>query len=88
MGNNGGKCACLDEDIKRHLEGALIHYIRGIQKDVATFAEAAVEYKNVNPKLSQHYSDLVNSQNAFIERVENSKKVIKELPTCEENGGH
>ena len=82
------KCACMSDSIKRHLEGALIHYIRGIQRDVSEFARAAIEYKDVNPALSQHYSQLVESQNAFLEEIEASKRVIKALPICEGKEGN
>jgi len=77
------KCTCIGDSIKRHLEGALIYYIRGIQRDVAEFARAAIEYKNINPELSKHYSQLVESQNAFLEEIEAAKRVVKALPICE-----
>ena len=82
------KCDCIEPSIKLHIEGALIHYIIGIRKDVVTFAEAAVEYQNTNPALSQHYLQLVESQKAFIEEIEKSKRVILALPICETESGN
>ena len=83
-----GKCECLDADIKTYLEGALIHYIREMMKNTEVFAKAAVEYKAVNPQLSKHYSLLVDSENAFIEKIQAAKVSILELPTCEAKGGN
>lgn len=77
--------ACISSSVKLHLEGALIHYIRGIQKDIATFDAEAVFFKERNPNLSNHYSQLVRSQQAFIEELEDAKKVIKSLPECKES---
>ena len=78
-----GKCKCLNADVKTYLEGALIHYIRDIQKDVAEFAKAALEYKGINPELSKYYLRLVESCYAFIEDLAAANGVIKELPVCE-----
>lgn len=83
-----GKCECLNADVKTYLEGALIHYIRDIQKDVAEFAKAAQEYKGINPELSKHYLLLVESQNAYIENIQAAKGAIKELPMCEAESGN
>lgn len=85
---NIGKCACLNADVKTYLEGALIHYIRDVQKDVAEFAKAAQEYKAINPELSKHYSQLVESQNAYIENIQATKGAIKGLPICEAENGN
>lgn len=76
-------CECLSTEVKSYLEGALIHYIRDIQKDVALFAKAAQEYKDINPELSKHYLLLVESQNAYIEKIQAAKSVVKLLPACE-----
>ncbi len=76
---------CISHTIKLHLEGALIHYIRKIQKDIVTFSAAAVEFKERNPPLSAHYLVLVDSERKFIEELEASKGVIKSLPECSEN---
>ncbi|KKL26373.1 hypothetical protein LCGC14_2395950 [marine sediment metagenome] len=83
-----GKCECLNADVKTYLEGALIRYIRDIQKDVAEFAKAAREYKAINPELSNHYSRLVESQNTYIEKIQDAKGAIKELPICEAESGN
>jgi len=78
------ECACIDSSIKLHLEGALIRYIKDIQKDIVTFADAAVEFKERNPTLSEHYSALVKSSENFIEELQKAKGVIKSLPVCKE----
>jgi len=83
-----GKCECLDADVKTYLEGALIHYIREMMKNTEVFAKAAVEYKAVNPQLSKHYSLLVDSENAFIEKIQAAKVSILELPSCEAKNGN
>lgn len=79
------ECTCMSSSVKLHLEGALIHYIRDIQKDIVTFDAEAVFFKERNPNLSNHYSQLVRSQQAFIEELEDAKKVIKSLPECKES---
>ncbi len=82
-----GKCECLNPDVKTYLEGALIRYIRDIQKDIAEFDKAAREYKTINPELSNHYSRLVEPQNTFIEKIQDAKAAIKEMPACKDGGG-
>ena len=79
------RCTCIDSSIKLHLEGALIRYIKDIQKDIVTFADAAVEFKERNPTLSEHYLALVKSQENFIEELQKAKGVIKSLPECKES---
>ena len=82
-------CTCTSRAIKLHLEGALIHYIRKIQEDIVTFSAAAVEFKERNPALSEHYLEIVNSEQKFIEELENTKGIIKSLPECKEaKSGH
>jgi len=76
------KCDCIDHSIKLHIEGALIHYIRKIQEDVATFAKEAEFFKVRNPNLSNNYSEVAKSQNAFIEKLEDAKRVIMNVPEC------
>ncbi len=79
------EATCISSSIKLHLEGALIHYIKKIQEDVATFAAEAVFFKERNPNLSNHYLQLGESQRAFIEELEKAKGVIRTLPTCKES---
>ena len=81
----GMECACMNSSVKLHLEGALVHYIKDIRKDIVTFADAALEYKERNPKLSEHYLTLVKSQQDFIEELQKAKGVIKSLPECKES---
>ena len=73
---------CLSKNIKLHLEGALIHYIKDIQNNIYTFAVAAVEFKERNPTLSEHYLALVKSQEDFIEELQKAKGVIQSFPEC------
>ena len=83
-----GKCECLDADVRPFLEEALIRYIREMMTDAQTFAQAAVEYKTVNPQLSKYYSLLVDEENVFIEKIQAAKVSILELPTCEAKSGN
>ena len=78
----GKGCSCMNPAVELHLEGALVHYIKDIQKDIVTFAAAAVEFKESNPTLSEHYLALVKSQWDFIEELQKAKGVIKSLPEC------
>jgi len=79
------ECTCINPSIKLHLEGALIRYIKDIQKDIVTFADAAVEFKERNPTLSNHYLALVKSQENFIEELQQAKGIVKSLPECKES---
>lgn len=83
-----GRCECLDADVRPFLEEALIRYIREMMTDAKTFAQAAVEYKAVNPQLSKYYSLLVDEENDFIEKIQAAKVSILELPTCEAKNGN
>lgn len=76
------EASCLSKDIKRHLEGALIRYIKDIEKDRFTFVTAAAEFKERNPTLSDHYLALIKSQEDFIEELQKAKGVIASLPEC------
>jgi len=82
---NPVNCTCIDSSIKLHLEGALEHYIKDVRGDVVRSAAAAVECKERNPVLSQHYLAIVESQKGFIEKLEESKNTIKALPVCKES---
>lgn len=79
------KSTCISHAIKLHLEGALIHYIRDIQKDIGTFTAAAAEFKERNPTLSEHYLALAKSQGNFIEELQEAKEVIKSFAECKES---
>ncbi len=82
------KCDCIDESIKLILEGALIHYIRESQRNIVEFDRAAREYKDINPQLSKHYSQIIESENAYIEKIQAAKSVVKALPVCETESGN
>jgi len=79
----GKGCVCIDPSIRLHLEGALEHYIKEIREDITRFVASAVEFKERNPVLSQHYLTLVESQKKFVDELEKTKGVIKILPVCD-----